>query len=308
MMAVIGLAEAELEVYLKKVNGSAETNLLTIGCFNSPKNLTVTGTAALVDALKALLDNDGIFARKLRVDVAYHSSFMSQVADEYEAALRDLQPAVGHPSAVMVSSVTGSVVLPEDLVRADYWVRNLTSPVRFSDAMSSVIAQSATSARKKLGGHRARLAIHDLVEIGPHSALQAPIREMLNMQAHTENTSYQTMLVRKESAIDTSLKLAGHLFCLGYSVNVSEINVIDPGVSQSPRLLTDLPEYPFNHSQRYWSESRLSKNHRFRQFPRNLLLGTTVVDWNSLEARWRNIIRSSENPWIEHHQVSCCSR
>lgn len=33
------------------------------------------------------------------------------------------------------------------------------------------------------------------------------------------------------------------------------------------------------------------------------LLGTMVPDWNPLEARWRIIIKASENPWIEHDKV-----
>jgi zearalenone synthase, highly reducing iterative type I polyketide synthase len=69
-------------------------------------------------------------------------------------------------------------------------------------------------------------------------------------------------------------------------------------------ILPDIPSYPFDHSKGYWFESRLG-NH-FRTFPQNKLdlLGKPVADWNPLEAKWRNVIRVSEMPWVEDHVVS----
>lgn len=66
-------------------------------------------------------------------------------------------------------------------------------------------------------------------------------------------------------------------------------------------MLTDLPAYPFNHSQHYWFESRLSRNFRFRKHARHELLGTPVADWNPMEAKWRNYIKVAEHPWIRDH-------
>lgn len=68
-------------------------------------------------------------------------------------------------------------------------------------------------------------------------------------------------------------------------------------------MLVDLPSYPFNHTRKYWVESRISKNFRFRQTASHELLGTPVADWNPLDARWRNIIRLSQRQWIQDHKV-----
>ena len=85
------------------------------------------------------------------------------------------------------------------------------------------------------------------------------------------------------------LETVGRLHCIGYSTDVKKAF----GFSGDRRkCLTDLPEYPFDHSKSYWHESRLSKSHRFRKYARNDLLGNRVFDWNPLEARWRNIIRT----------------
>ena len=89
--------------------------------------------------------------------------------------------------------------------------------------------------------------------------------------------------------------------CLGYPVNIAEVNDICE-TATDPQTLTDLPEYPFNHTQKHWMESRV-RSYRFRKFSRYELLGTPVSDWNPLEARWRNVFKVSEYPWIKDYRV-----
>lgn len=66
----------------------------------------------------------------------------------------------------------------------------------------------------------------------------------------------------------------------------------------------DLPAYSFNHEVSHWTESRLSKNFRFRKHPRLELLGAPVNDWDPSEAVWRNFLRINESPWIKDHRIT----
>ncbi|KAK8040974.1 Polyketide synthase [Apiospora phragmitis] len=50
-------------------------------------------------------------------------------------------------------------------------------------------------------------------------------------------------------------------------------------MTSSRRVVGNLPIYSWDHSNTYWHESRLSKNYRFRPFPRHDLLG--LFDVNS---------------------------
>ena len=68
--------------------------------------------------------------------------------------------------------------------------------------------------------------------------------------------------------------------------------------------MTDLPEYPFDHSVSHWLESRISSRFRTHHQGKIDLLGKPVADWNPLEAKWRNNIRVSEMPWIEDHTIN----
>ena len=162
----------------------------------------------------------------------------------------------------------------------------MVSQVRFSEALGQ-LHQPAQSA----GGTR---EIDYVVEIGPHSTLRRPIKDCLG------NISYGSVLQKGVPSLHTYLNLAGQLFCAGYKIDFLATNHMATAESNLSMLI-DLPEYAFDHSKFCWHESRLSKNFRFRKFPRHELLGAPVADWNPLEAKWRNFIKPNEHPWIRDH-------
>ncbi|ERF74612.1 hypothetical protein EPUS_00742 [Endocarpon pusillum Z07020] len=281
-MMSVALSEAALQPHLKKLDAKGS---IAVGCVNSPVNSTVTGDEALVDELKKVMDDEGVFTRKLKVGVAYHSTQMNAIAQEYRRLIHDIAPPTDVMEApAMFSSVTGTYVPTDRLYQSEYWVSNLTSKVQFAPALAQM-------RREK---YRQRVA--HFLEIGPHGALRRPIKDTVGHNSH-----YFSMLHAGTSALQSSLDLIGQLHCHGYTVNLTAVN--SPTCSEADlSMLIDLPEYQFNHSQVYWHESRISRNFRFRQHPRHELLGTPSADWNSLEAKWRNIIKRSENPWVSEHK------
>ncbi|KAK4243169.1 KR domain-containing protein [Corynascus novoguineensis] len=61
--------------------------------------------------------------------------------------------------------------------------------------------------------------------------------------------------------------------------------------------------YPWSR-QRYWSESRLSQQHRLKPFPRHTLLGTLMDSSNhDICPTWRNVLRIDDVPWLRDHQM-----
>lgn len=298
-MASIGLSETEILPFLSEVNDRSKLGQVEIGCINSPNNITITGDKGGVIAMITLMEKKGIFARRLPVNVAYHSGFMQEIAEEYSTLIRDIAPRIvssGAEYPVVFSSISGAMVQPGRMTQPEYWVTNLVSKVKFSEALGQMalylLEGRATSGRRK----------DLLVEIGPSSALQRPVKDTVKSVAESGNITYDSVLKRGVSATKSCLELMGRLWTNGYKVNFAPINC--PTVSESElQLLVDLPEYPFNHTNSYWTESRISKNFRMRQHARHDLLGATIADWNPLEPRWRNIIRVQENPWIVDHVV-----
>jgi hypothetical protein len=81
-------------------------------------------------------------------------------------------------------------------------------------------------------------------------------------------------LSKFESPLKSLLHLAGHLFTHGYPVSTTTANQDNHGNPTAP-FLVDTPEYPFDHSEQYWHETRLSRDWKLREAVPSSLLGIT---------------------------------
>jgi len=85
-----------------------------------------------------------------------------------------------------------------------------------------------------------------LIEVGPHSALAGPIRQIMKRsQLKGLTIPYTSCLVRKEDAVQTTQAMACLLLSKGYPVNLRKINF--PWSTDNLQVLHDLPSYPWNH-------------------------------------------------------------
>ncbi|KAF2258097.1 reducing polyketide synthase [Lojkania enalia] len=263
----------------------ADTKLqATVACVNSPSSITISGDTVALERLQEILTERKVFARLLKVDVAYHSSHMHSCSAEYAAAIDSIEsyPAKGK---TMVSSVTGSEVDPE-LLGPYYWVRNLISPVLFEHAIRRMVSPDGENNEIDL-----------LIELGPHSTLGGPIEQIMSHYG-IKNIEYKSMLTRGESALDTALRLAADLFHLSVAIDVSKVN----GDSNC-RLLTHLPPYPWNHSQNFRADSRIQREMAYQSSPTRSLIGLPLPKLDESERVWRSFIRLDEEPWLRDHTV-----
>ncbi|KAF1962478.1 hypothetical protein CC80DRAFT_499849 [Byssothecium circinans] len=268
----------------------------TVACVNSPSNVTVSGDSAHLEALEAVVQEQGLFARRLKVHVAYHSSYMHSCSSEYYASIEDIEFGIVSPTdddaqsrPIMVSSVTGAEIDAKEL-GPYYWIRNLTSPVLFTDAIKELACPDRIEKPKTKD-------IDILVEIGPHSTLGGPIEQILTHYG-IQNVAYMSALARGKNAIDTTLNLASELFRQGVDVNMSKAN----GDSNC-YLLTDLPPYPWNHSEQFRADSRLQRESVSRKAPKRSLLGALMPNMEESVHVWRGFIRLDDEPWLRDHTV-----
>ncbi|KAK1140234.1 Type I Iterative Polyketide synthase (PKS) [Aspergillus melleus] len=302
-MMAVGLSAGDTFPYLNRLKEDTGDLKVSIGCVNSPRSVTLTGDVEQLEILQKWFDENSIFARRLRVPIAYHSSAMDEISREYREAMNKLASGDNVKHIPMISSVTQDVVTTRSLCQADYWIQNLTSPVEFQGALAKVLAQAGKSKgpRKQLGKSRSLdLSVSHILEIGPHGALRGPINDILRESSSTEKPSYIQTLDRKSRADQSLLVAIGKLHCAGFPVDLHAVNSAD----KSPKAIPhSLPPYPFDHTRTYWNEGRISKGTRFRDTPRHDLLGTKVIDWNPEVAHWRNTIRLNEAPWLRDHKV-----
>jgi len=291
-MMAVGLSREAAQEYIARVSQGK----LVVACVNSPSSVTISGDEAGIDEVLEKLKANSIFCRKLKVENAYHSHHMELIVEKYLDRILSVRPKIpaSAESLKLASSVTGDLVKHADL-GPEYWVKNLASPVLFSDAVQALLKDTS---RRRRRVRTAEPAFDFLLELGPAAALKGPLRQILQHQ-DIKNVMYQSVLSRGEDATKTAIEAAGTLFIHGAPVAIPEVNQ----AQDQPKVLVDLPSYPWNHSLKYWSESRASKSYRFRKYGRHDLLGSPALDFNELEPKWRHFLRVSENPWIRDHVV-----
>ncbi|KAI0600762.1 putative polyketide synthase [Biscogniauxia sp. FL1348] len=301
-MLAVGLSPEDAHGYLQAVEANMGSRRLVIACLNSPTSVTISGDSSHLDHLQALLDRTGgLFSRRLKVDVAYHSFQMNMILSDYVQQTKHIEPGCTVSSnncsetITMVSSVTGQQVLASTLRSPEYWATNLVSPVRWTDALTTICDMAYQDTK----------SISTILEIGPHSTLQEPSKAIIKLQGKERSIRCIPLLLRNVSAVQSLLEAAGYLHCIGHPVDLVPVNTMD-GLhekSHPMNVLTNLPEYPFNHDKTYWHESRMSKGYRFRSSGWHELLGVPEPDWNHHEPKWRHIIRETDQPWVKDHNL-----
>ncbi|KAK2612291.1 hypothetical protein QQS21_001717 [Conoideocrella luteorostrata] len=281
--AMLAVGEGPAEI--KKVIKTMHLRTVNVACENSPKSITASGDEQEIDMLAAELEAKSIFNRKLRVEVAYHSSHMMLVADDYMATIKNAT-ACNTQGVNFYSSLLGERLANLSHLGPSYWVDNLTKPVLFSSALKELYNQEKPDV---------------LVEVGPHAALEGPIKQILKEISSSAATAvkYVPTLIRNQSATMAVLQSAGNLFVNGCELDFDAVNQSSVG-SQLPTLINDFEPYPFS-QHKYWHESRVDKQHRFKPFPRHDLLGLLEDLSNDTEPSWRNSLTTDDIPWLKDH-------
>ncbi|EXK26726.1 hypothetical protein FOMG_16673 [Fusarium oxysporum f. sp. melonis 26406] len=275
-MAAIGMGAQEVSDLL--------CDGVVVACENSQSSTTISGhadkVAQVVDAIKQ--KQPGMFTRLLRVNMAYHSDHMLSLSSEYqtllESELSKLAPSCSTSKIDLFSSVTTK--LAGGFIRdPPYWVKNLTSPVKFLPAVLNMLAVKNDCI---------------FLEIGPHSTLAGPLRQICS----TVSRSYRYVAAqsREKDSFVTYLGAVGKLYQDGVSLDLSPL-------FPNGKATSGLPTYPWDHNGSYWAESRISKAWRFRHYPHHSLLGSRNFEGTETEPQWRNILNVENEPWLSHHKL-----
>ncbi|KAF4450830.1 putative polyketide synthase [Fusarium austroafricanum] len=283
-MMVVGVSILDIE-------NSYDSNAYPceVACINSPRSVTLSGRKENIEGAFKELSAKEIFCRILPVEVAYHSSDMLIVKKEYRSSLELLHPREHRQSVTMFSSLTGKPIDGRNLDKK-YWATNLISPVMFMSAISSMLQLPS----EKLPDV--------IIELSPSTTLRSPVLDIISFFGSPTPPAYRAVLDRKLHGAISLLGTVGELWERGCKLSMDK--VVTRGSYQMPlKSLADLPPYPWNHTRSYWHESHLGEASRFREFPRQDLIGAPTADAVPFEPRWRGFLRICENPWIQDHQV-----
>jgi malonyl CoA-acyl carrier protein transacylase len=297
-MMAVGLSGEAAELLIES---KGLKDQIRVACVNAPESVTLSGSNEGIQVLKQALEGDNRFCRLLQTGGrAYHSCMMEEVGSLYEELLTPLFTGKGawngtacrrSGEVTMHSSVGYSheslSILDEGTDMPAYWRRNLEQPVQFNSALSNLISGQGN--------------VH-LIEIGPHSALEGPIKQIRKHLGLTETAlPYTSALVRKKDPEQCVKTLAGELFSHGHSVDWDAVNNLP---SNGLRIIHELAPYPWDYTRNQgvlWSEPRASYEMRNRKYLRHELLGTSALTGNDIDYTWRNLLRLGEIPWLKDH-------
>ncbi|KAK3305919.1 uncharacterized protein B0T15DRAFT_511785 [Chaetomium strumarium] len=285
-MLAAGLSKAEAEELCARTEYSNE---LWVAAINSSCSVTLSGNIDAVEDACDCLAEEKKFARKLFVDAAYHSPHMEGPSVKYLESLTacGISPRRGN-GTTWVSSVYGSGGPSRAELKGHYWKENMVKPVLFYEAVTTALETAGP--------------FDCAIEIGPHPALMGPVSQTMK-ETLGATIPYSGLLCRK---VDDREAFASFLGSMWTEFSSSSEQICQFVLSSvQPQLvntrLVDAPTYPWDHSQRYWFESRISRQYHFKTEKPHELLGVRTRDDNKHQLRWRNILKLENIPWAKHH-------
>ncbi|KDQ50123.1 hypothetical protein JAAARDRAFT_711195 [Jaapia argillacea MUCL 33604] len=285
MVAISGADAATVQDHIDAaIDIASETvirpgDALHIAAYNSPTDIGVSGPENLVNELTNFIENwvDGVKATKLRVSTAVHSPYVDPCETTYRAELAQIfaqHPGPHIPSIPTVSTVTASFVREEYTI--DYLWENLRQPVKFSPAVSAMIAKYGESST--------------FIEVAPHPVLTAYLRvlgasEVVAGSKRPPSARHLKPGVKPPTEVHTLLESLGQLLLTGVnSVNFAKLNGCPPNRIQGPA-------YPFQKKFRPFAPN--VPTHVMKQLPRHRPL-------NSERLR---VSAQLPEEWMGHHVI-----
>lgn len=206
---------------------------LSIAGYNAPLLTVVSGPSGAIAAFEAMLEAKGIGAKALQTSHAFHSAMVDPALAPFREVVERTKrnPAGGQ----FLSTRAGGWISPEAIADAEYWVRQIRDPVRFSAAV------------------REAMKLPDVVflEVGPNQALTTLAAQ--HEEAEIPVIAIPSMRHVKEGLDDYAalLRAAGRLWCAGVGMDTAKLYG-----SPLPRRVA-LPTYPFERK-RFWIEPPLA--------------------------------------------------
>ena len=213
-MAMLELDPASAEALIADYPG------ITVAVYASPRESVIAGAPEQVDAVMAAVDEQGLLARRIEVDVASHHPIIDPVLPELRTALADLTPR--RPTIPIITTTYEHGTSGTTVFDGDYWAANLRNPVRFSQAVAAAGVDYAT-----------------FVEVSPHPVLTYAISDTLGEIHHHSIGTLQ------RNTHDT----------LTFHTNLNATHTVQPPKTDHPPEPHPLiPTTPWHHT-RHWISS-----------------------------------------------------
>ena len=223
-MAAVSCSPEDANKIIAEVHSELGEGTLTVGCYNTPAAVTLSGAESHIDLAVKKAGAAGVFARKLRTRIPVHSDMMSLCQAEFEKLVQDVfaRYPTSAPTVETYSTKTGGLFTKA--FDAQYYWDGTIGPVRFTEAVTALAATHKHAT---------------YVEIGPHPVLASYISSM------TEKNTVVTCPLRRQRAPEPGAEAAEFLTALGKLVVTGHNCVNFDTLTGSAKVVGKLPPYPF---------------------------------------------------------------
>ncbi len=230
---------------------------LAVAVMNSQNSTVLSGDPDALNAVFSVLEQQGRFNRKVKVDVASHSPQMDGIKETLKKNLEHLQP---QKSSIQFFSTVYNELKAGDELDADYWANNLRQPVRFGNVI-----------RKLSENHHVVY-----VEMSPHPTLLHAIHENISELEHKAKAVGSFMRDR-----DGQLSFYENFTELFNTNAPFDWTAIYPEI----RSFVELPTYAWQ-KQRYWIDAEpLSVRQSVGAIPKNIDKNFYELQWDEVTVR-----------------------
>jgi pimaricinolide synthase PimS1 len=273
-MVAIEATEPELVQWLAEGEGE-----LAIAAINGPRATVLSGAREAIERAQADWEGQGRKTKRLAVSHAFHSPLIDPMLERFEAIAASL--AYDEPRVPIVSSLSGELLSAEHAADPRYWTAQARQPVRFADAVSTLLDQGATA----------------LLELGPDAVLSAMAADCLD-DGQAEVALISTL--RQDRAEPEAL-LAAIAGAHAAGIDVDWAALFAPAGAKA----VELPTYAFQR-QRYWlSASAGADAGSIGQAKvEHPLLGALIADPQGRGLTLTGRVSLRTHPWLADHAIA----
>ncbi|RCX16297.1 acyl transferase domain-containing protein [Anaerobacterium chartisolvens] len=223
MMGTI-LSNEETVASLIKESGLCDVSIAAV---NNRDIVTISGAKDSVELILNKARENKIFTERLSISHAFHSPMINAVLGKFKEALDVV--TFSKPKITIISDLTGKPAQPDEITTPQYWLRHISMPVRFYDAIRTIEAKGASI----------------FIEVGAKALLCGFIQESVNKK----DILCLPSLREAKSSWEQMLTSISSLYKNNIDINWNSLSEIYKNARK-----TALPNYPFQ-KKSFWFKS-----------------------------------------------------
>jgi len=149
-MLSIGTSATEITTAIEQLDLGAAVD---VAVYNAPKQTVISGTTDGIEKIANHFAERSCKIKTLMSGYAFHSRHIEKILADFEDVVKTIR--FNPPGIGVFSSRYGRMIRAGELEQADYWVRQVREPVRFSDCILGLANQG----------------VNVFLELGPHPVL-----------------------------------------------------------------------------------------------------------------------------------------